>query len=90
MTKFHPFRDRHTELRALKYALTPHEHNSDSRKAITLMLAGSWCVITIGIAFGLAVPTEMYGLLSAFVGAWVSKVQERELKRLADSEDSNK
>lgn len=83
MKRFHPFRDAKTELHALRYALKPHPDNSDARKAITLMLAGSWCVITIGIAFGWAVPTEMYGLLSAFVGAWVSKVQERELQRLS-------
>ncbi len=86
MSKFHPFRDHATELRALKLAILPHENNSDSRKAVTLMLAGSWCVITIGISFGWAVPSEMYGLLSAFVGAWISRMQEREATRIEDNE----
>ena len=82
-----PVRDRHTELQALKLALTPHEQNNDVRKAITIMLVASWCIVFIGIAYGAAVPTEMFGLLSAFVGAWVSKMQEQEAQRLSDEKN---
>jgi len=89
LRKFHPFEDPQTELKGLKYTLLPHPENSDSRKAITLMLVSSWCVITIGISFGWAVPSEMYGLLSAFVGAWVTKIQEREMGRLTGAGDDN-
>jgi len=83
-----PLEDAQTEFQALKLALIPHPENNDARKVVTLMLVASWCAITVGISFGLAVPSEMYGLLSAFVGAWVSKIQERELGRLTDAEDS--
>ncbi len=83
-----PLEDTESELRALKLTLIPHPDNNDARKLVTLMLVASWCAITVGISFGWAVPSEMYGLLSAFVGAWVTKIQERELGRLTDAEDS--
>ena len=49
--------------------LVPHDQNNDVRKVATIVVVLVWAAITVGIAYGWAVSTPEYGVLSAFVWA---------------------
>lgn len=66
------------ELLAFFYAVVPHQNNNRMDKLLTLLLFLAWLAITIGIAYGWAVPAEGYGMLSAFVGYRVGTIKERD------------
>jgi len=80
-------RDFRTEGRAFIYTLIPHENNSDTRKALTVILFILWGVMGLGIQAGYPAPTEIWGGLTAFVFWRMGKIQEQEADRV-DSENS--
>lgn len=70
------------ELKAAGYAFIPHANNDNTRKLVTLGLVATWIILTVGISFEYAVPTEAYALLSAFVWSRFGKIQEQEAQNL--------
>lgn len=54
---------------ALKRSFQPHKDNNNRRKIITLIAVGVWAIITLGIAFGYAQRTDVYGKITYVVVA---------------------